>query len=188
MEWTLIHPRTCRLPTAPPPTTGGTGIGTASPTYATSNRSTSAPTSKTSNDGWRRPPSNSISPTQARFPLTVPGRATNSEHLLRTGRLAAAVGLDMKAYLRRSHQVNRRPAPFPRFRASPVLPAFLRIECSSDLEASPTRASVPHLLCQIPSVHRIRSPISQYAPQGSHRRRIITPLHPYTRSCHHDYL
>ena len=24
MEWTLIHPRTCRLPTAPPPTTGGT--------------------------------------------------------------------------------------------------------------------------------------------------------------------
>ena len=85
-------------------------------------------------------------------------------------------------------QVNRRPAPFPRFRASPVLPAFLRIECSSDLEASPPRASVPHLLCQIPSVHRIRSPISQYAPQGSHRRRMITPLHPYTRSCHHDYL
>ena len=85
-------------------------------------------------------------------------------------------------------QVNGRPAPFPRFRASPVLPAFLRIECSSDLAASPPRASVPRLLCQIPSVHRIRSSILQYAPQDSHQRRMITPLHPYTMSWHHAYL
>ena len=98
--------------------------GTTSPTCAMSSRSTS----KTSNAGWRCLQSNSISPTQARFPLTVPSRATNSECLLRADRLAPAVGLDMKAYLRRSHQQKN---------ASPSMAGVPFVSSVSPLPGSP---------------------------------------------------